>query len=271
MASWLDARIVDGSWLIRIEDLDSPRNVPGADQDILKILAEYGMVSDKPVTWQSQSLPDYWRALERLEVAHLVYRCTCTRREIAESQTTRSGIAVYPGTCRERQSLSDDRGAWRIKVASKTICFQDRARGEVCQHLSEEIGDFVLRRADGIVSYQLAVVVDDAKAGVTHVVRGADLLDSTPRQIYLQDCLGLPQPRYWHVPVVENDLGEKLSKQTGATALPESPDGILASLSVAARHLGLGTITETSRERFWRQALLRFRDQQAERALVPQT
>ncbi len=265
MASWLDARAVDGLWLVRIEDLDTPRNLPGADQDIISTLATFGMVSDKPVTWQSQSLPDYWHALERLEAEGLVYRCTCTRREIAESPLAAGGIAIYPGTCRSRSKApaGEARGAWRLKVDDDEICFTDRYQGPICQHLARAVGDFVLRRADGTVTYQLAVVVDDAKQGITHVVRGADLIDSTPRQVYLQSKLSLPPVRYWHVPVVQNQQGEKLSKQTGAMALDRSAP--LAELRHAALHLGLGAIDEQSVDRFWRQALLRFREQQAER------
>ena len=265
MASWLDARAVDGVWLVRIEDLDTPRNVPGADQDIIATLAAFGMVADKPVTWQSQSLPDYWHALEKLEAKQLVYRCTCTRREIAESPLAAGGIAVYPGTCRSRAMApaGQGRGAWRVKVEDQEICFTDRYQGRICQHLARAVGDFVLRRADGTVTYQLAVVVDDAKQGITHVVRGADLIDSTPRQVYLQTELALPSIRYWHVPVVQNQQGEKLSKQSGATALNRSSP--LHELRHAALHLGLGAMDETSVDRFWRQALLRFREQQAER------
>jgi glutamyl-Q tRNA(Asp) synthetase len=265
MASWLDARAVDGVWLLRIEDLDTPRNVPGAGQDIIATLATFGMVADKPATWQSQSLPDYWHALEQLDHNGLVYRCTCTRREIAESPLAAGGIAVYPGTCRSRSTVAagEARGAWRLKVEDEEICFTDRYQGSICQHLARAVGDFVLRRADGTVTYQLAVVVDDAKHGITHVVRGADLIDSTPRQVYLQSKLALPPVRYWHVPVVQNQQGEKLSKQTGASALNRSSP--LPELRHAARHLGLGAIEETSVERFWRQALLRFREQQAER------
>ena len=265
MASWLDARAVEGVWLVRIEDLDTPRNVPGADQEIIATLATFGMVADKPVTWQSQSLPDYWHALEKLEAQELVYRCTCTRREIAESPLLTGGIAIYPGTCRTRSKApeSQARGAWRVKVADQEICFEDRYRGQMCQHLGRAVGDFVLRRADGTVTYQLAVVVDDAKHGITHVVRGADLIDSTPRQVYLQSKLALPPVRYWHVPVVQNQQGEKLSKQTGASALNRSSP--LLELRHAAQHLGLGVIDENSVDRFWQQALLRFREQQAER------
>jgi glutamyl-Q tRNA(Asp) synthetase len=268
MASWLDARAVEGVWLVRIEDLDTPRNVPGADQDIIATLAAFGMVADKPVTWQSQSLPDYWHALEKLEANNLVYRCTCTRREIAESPLAAGGIAVYPGTCRTKSAApaSQARGAWRLKVDDEEICFHDRYQGQICQHLARAVGDFVLRRSDGTVTYQLAVVVDDAKQGITHVVRGADLIDSTPRQLYLQTKLALPALRYWHVPVVQNQQGEKLSKQTGAGALNRSSP--LPELRHAALHLGLGAIDETSVGRFWRQALLRFREQQAERVAL---
>jgi glutamyl-Q tRNA(Asp) synthetase len=262
MASWLDARSVEGLWLIRIEDLDAPRNLPGADRDILETLAAFGMVADKPVAWQSQNLAAYWRAVEQLSELGLVYRCLCSRREIAEAGLASDGLPVYPGTCRDR-GIATEPAALRVRVDHDEICFIDRQAGSIRQKIDEKVGDFVIRRADGVITYQLAVVVDDAAEGVTHVVRGADLLDSTARQIYLQRCLGLPTPKYWHVPLVVNQAGEKLSKQTGATALAR--DNVLPTLHAAAEHLGLSGLSSLSIEGFWRAALVRFREQQAER------
>jgi glutamyl-Q tRNA(Asp) synthetase len=262
MASWLDARSVEGLWLVRVEDLDTPRNVPGADRNILDTLACYGMLADKPVTWQSQNLAAYWRAIEQLSVRGLTYRCTCSRREIAEAGLASDGLPVYPGTCRDR-SNQNDAAALRLRVKDEEVCFSDRRAGSICQNIAEKVGDFVLRRADGVVTYQLAVVVDDGAENITHVVRGADLIDSTPRQIYLQHCLGLPTPKYWHVPLAVNPQGEKLSKQTGALALEQN--NVLPTLLAAAEHLGLTGLAANSIDHFWRAALVRFRDQQADR------
>lgn len=242
LASWLDARAHGGQWLVRIEDIDHPRCVPGADADILHTLDVLGLHADEPPVWQSQREALYTDALHRLEAAGQLYPCGCSRKEIADSLThvrERHQTLGYPGTCRNGLHGKLPR-AWRVRVpdgAAATICFNDRWQGRQCQNLATELGDFVLRRADGLWAYQLAVVVDDAAQGITHVVRGADLLDSTPRQIHLQHLLGLPTPVYLHVPVVTNAVGEKLSKQSGAQAIDLAYP--LAALREAGRHLGL--------------------------------
>lgn len=242
LASYLDARAHDGVWLVRIEDIDGPRTVRGADRAILETLARFGMQSDEPPIWQSARTERYALAFARLEQADLIYPCGCTRKEIADSLASahaRHTTLAYPGTCR-RGLRGKTARAWRIRVPEgkdAIVTFEDRWQGPQQQDLALEVGDFVLKRADGQWAYQLAVVVDDAEQGITHVVRGADLLDSTARQIYLQRCLGVPTPVYLHVPVVVDANGEKLSKQTGARALAN--DDPLPALVAAARHLGL--------------------------------
>ncbi len=242
LASWLDARAHGGTWLVRIEDVDGPRTVPGADTAILATLAAFGLVADAPPVWQSRRSEHYAAALDALTQGGHVYPCGCTRKEIADSLRAaheRHTTLAYPGTCRGGLHGKPAR-AWRLRVPdgeAATIRFTDRWQGPQAQDLATEVGDFVLKRADGQWAYQLAVVVDDLDAGITHVVRGADLLDSTARQIHLQHCLGAPTPHYLHVPVVVDANGEKLSKQTGATAL--DPAAPLAGLMAAADHLGL--------------------------------
>ncbi|WP_179401730.1 tRNA glutamyl-Q(34) synthetase GluQRS [Burkholderia guangdongensis] len=242
LASWLDARAHRGAWLVRIEDLDGPRTVPGAADDILRTLAHFGMAPDEPPVWQSRRDAHYAAALAQLTAGGLVYPCGCTRKEIADSLRAaheRHTTLAYPGTCRD--GLHGKRArTWRLRVPdgnAAIVTFDDRWQRTQTQNLATDVGDFVLKRADGQWAYQLAVVVDDADAGITHVVRGADLLDSTARQIYLQRCLGAPTPAYLHVPVVVDTHGEKLSKQTGATALER--DDPLPALRAAAAHLGL--------------------------------
>jgi glutamyl-Q tRNA(Asp) synthetase len=256
LASFLDARAHRGQWLVRIEDIDEARTVEGAAENILHCLDAFGMRRDGEVVWQSRRKPLYEAAFQRLG-GH-VYACGCTRKEIADSRVglASDGAAVYPGTCRRGLAPGKTARAYRLRVpddASECISFEDRWVGTVTQHLATEVGDFVLKRADGFWAYQLAVVVDDAEQGVTHVVRGADLLDSTPRQIYLQRLLGVPTPRYLHVPVVTNAAGEKLSKQTGALAL--DTDNPLKELLWAAGFLQLPLPEVRSVEEFWKAAL----------------
>lgn len=258
LASWLDARVHDGTWLVRIEDIDFQRNVPGADRDILASLEMLGLVPDETPQWQSAHLHRFEAALAQLQAIDRLYPCGCTRREIADSVTTvdaqghlRHQTLIYPGTCRNGLMGRPPR-AWRVRLPdtdAATVCFDDRWQGTQCQNLAEAVGDFVLKRADGMWAYQIAVVVDDAAQDITDVVRGADLLDSTPRQIYLQRLLGLPTVHYLHVPVVVNADGEKLSKQTGARAINRSQP--LAALTEAARHLGL-EIRAADMEGFYR-------------------
>lgn len=221
-ASWLDARAARGRWLLRIEDLDAPRAQPGAADDILRGLERFGFTWDGPVLYQSLRGARYEAALEKLQAS--TYWCGCTRREIADSALglAADGAQIYPRTCRSGLPAGRAARALRLDVGQDTVSFVDRVQGPREQDLAREVGDFVLYRADGQVAYQLAVVVDDAEQGVTDVVRGADLIDSTGRQIHLQRLLGYPQPRYLHVPVAVNPSGEKLSKQTGAPALDPS-------------------------------------------------
>jgi glutamyl-Q tRNA(Asp) synthetase len=257
LASFLDARAHGGNWRIRIEDLDPPREVPGAAQAIVDVLAAFGLTSDEAPVFQSRRGPLYLRALDRLAAAGLVYGCACSRSEIAAEQQ-RLGLPahLYPGTCRNGTAGRRVR-ALRVRVPDEAVGFIDRACGSYEQHLAREVGDFVVRRADGLWAYQLAVVVDDAEQRITDVVRGADLLDNTPRQIWLQRALGLPTPRYLHVPVVTNARGEKLSKQTGAEPLdPADPCG---ELERAWQHLGFGRLGAGSVDAFLRLAVARWR------------
>lgn len=225
VGSYLDARSRGGRWLLRMEDVDRPRCQPGAADDILRTLEAFSFEWDGAVLTQSLRDEAYRQALERLRAMGRVFPCACTRRELADSQLARvasDGGLVYPGTC--RAGLPPGKAprasyAWRLRVDDARIVFEDALQGRIEQSLAREVGDFVLLRADGLFAYQLAVVVDDAIQGVTHVVRGADLLDSTPRQILLQNLLGLPTPKYAHLPVVVNALGEKLSKQCRAVPL----------------------------------------------------
>jgi glutamyl-Q tRNA(Asp) synthetase len=211
LASWLDARAAGGAWHLRIEDLDPPRCIPGAEAQILDTLAGWGLHHDGPLVRQSTRTAAYGAALARLD-AHL-YPCACSRREIADSSVNGIDGPVYPGTCRAGMSGRTAR-ALRVRVTDADITIEDRLQGAIRQNMARDTGDFVVRRADGLFAYQLAVVVDDAELGVTDIVRGADLLDSTPRQVHLQGLLGVPTPRYLHLPVLVNDRGEKLSKQT---------------------------------------------------------
>ena len=254
LGSWLDARSNKGKWLLRIEDIDTPRCVAGADQEIMRQLQAYGLTWDEDVSWQSKHLERYQRALEHLNELNLVYPCTCSRQTILEALATqgispgRNQEIVYPGTCRSPEMVATHKDiyliantAWRLALPSNLVMeFDDLIMGHQSQNLNQEVGDFVLRRRDGLFTYQLAVVVDDEQQNVTHVVRGQDLLSNTARQIYLQKILGFKQPQYLHLPLVLDANGEKLSKQTLATAIPtEDPKAVLAQLRQAAIHLGL--------------------------------
>lgn len=223
LASYLEAKTQGGLWLVRMEDLDKPREVAGAANHILNTLEKFGLEWDGEVVYQSQRSELYQEALNQIKAKSLIYQCSCSRKEIADSYNQRPvqhGIdgLIYPGTCRDKSSTFKPY-AERIKVKDQNISFNDAIQGKIDQNLANQIGDFVLKRADGLFAYQLAVVVDDYLQGVTHVVRGADLLDSTPRQIYLQQVLGYSTPKYAHIPVASNQAGEKLSKQTLATPI----------------------------------------------------
>lgn len=218
-ASYLEARTHDGIWLLRMEDLDKPREMPGVADDILRMLEAFGFEWDGAVLYQSRREEAYAAAFRALKQQDVVYPCACSRKEISDSALLGIDGPIYPGTCRKGLPLGKTARAWRVRVENKPIVFVDAIQGSIRQNLAQDVGDFVLKRADGLYAYQLAVVVDDAWQGVTHVVRGADLLDSTSRQIYLQHRLNLPVPAYMHVPVAVNSQGEKLSKQTLAQPL----------------------------------------------------
>jgi glutamyl-Q tRNA(Asp) synthetase len=245
LASWLDARAHRGQWLVRIEDVDTPRCVPGADQVILQQLATCGLLSDEPPLYQSTRGAHYQAALSKLLAEGHAYPCACSRKDIAEAlaasgvQHARHTELVYPGTCRSGLHGKPVR-AYRLRVPDAgqgETRWTDRRLGAQAQDVGAEVGDFVLRRADGLWAYQLAVVVDDAAQGITDVVRGEDLADNTPRQIVLQQALALPTPRYLHTPLVLGDNGEKLSKQNGARALSLADP--LQALQAAAAVLAL--------------------------------
>jgi glutamyl-Q tRNA(Asp) synthetase len=253
LASWLDARTHGGQWLVRIEDVDTPRCVPGADMTILQQLTSCCLVPDGPVLWQSERDDAYAAALQNLVNQGWAYPCGCSRKEIESAQAVaRHSAAVYLGTCREGLQGKPAR-AWRLNVQAVQTAlglpaitrWHDRRLGLQQQNVCEEVGDFVLRRADGLWAYQLAVVVDDAAQGITHVVRGEDLADNTARQIVLQAALGLPTPHYLHTPLVLGANGEKLSKQNGALALNlQTPQAVLSALNDAAQVLGLPAVPE---------------------------
>ena len=222
VASWLDARAVGGRWLLRMEDLDLPRCEPGAADTIPRQLEAYGLHWDGAVLYQSQRDDAYAAALKELKESGALYPCACTRSQLAQAPRNHEGEILYPGTCRNGLPAGAVARAWRVRVPDVNTHFHDRIHGDLQQNLAHDVGDFIVKRADGLFAYQLAVVVDDAFQGITHVVRGADLLWNTPRQIYLQSLLGLPTPVYAHVPLITNAAGQKLSKQTLAPALPES-------------------------------------------------
>ena len=243
LASWLDARAHAGRWLARIEDVDTPRCAPGVDVLILSQLAAFGLVPDEPPVWQSARSTHYEDALARLLAQARAYPCGCTRADIAQALATRGTTRerhaelVYPGTCRNGLHGKPARAVrLRVDTAASTE-WHDRRLGPQQQNVAQAVGDFVLKRADGLWAYQLAVVVDDAAQGITHVVRGEDLADNTPRQIHLQRALGLPTPRYLHTPLVRGADGDKLSKQNGAEAVETSDP--LRALKAAAQVLGL--------------------------------
>lgn len=236
VASWLDARAARGQWLVRIEDVDTTRTVAGAEDDILRTLEAFGLHWDGAIVRQSERTALYEAALARLRAAGSVYRCKCSRREISDSGVLGPEGRIYPGTCRALRIPDSVAAAERLVAGEAPIVFEDRVQGTISQNVAREIGDFVLERRDGLHAYQLAVVVDDAEQGITDVVRGADLLWSTPRQIDLQRRLGYPTPRYLHVPVATNERGEKLSKQT--LARPVQGDRAPQALREALAFLG---------------------------------
>lgn len=261
MASFLDARVAHGRWLVRLEDIDTPRCVAGADDIILHQLSALGMHWDGNVWYQSMRLQAYEAAFQKLVAQGCVYPCGCTRREIADAViqthgTFPDGERPYPGTCRHGLAPNRKPKSWRFRVPSDTLCFHDRWCGDQAQCVAQQVGDFVIRRADGIWAYQLAVVVDDAAQGVTDIVRGQDLLHSTARQQWLARALNLPVPAVMHIPLVTDSSGRKLSKQNGAPAIDITNP--LKTLQSAWQHLGLGELAPTSIEHFWTEATARW-------------
>ena len=248
VASYADARSNGGKWLVRMEDLDPPREMPGAASHILHTLEAFGFEWDGEVAYQSRRYALYEETLCRLKSAGLVYPCHCSRKDWQAGARRGADGFVYNGHCRhpgQRPALQGKQPAWRIRVPDRIIGFSDGIVGGYAQNLAGDIGDFVLLRADGYWAYQLAVVADDAEQGVTHIVRGQDLLVSTPRQIYLQQCLGVPTPRYAHLPLLTNTQGQKWSKQTLAPALDLNRREQL--LRQVFRYLNLPEAPETDR------------------------
>ncbi len=263
VGSYLDAKFNQGKWLVRIEDLDWQRTIPGAAKEILYTLEALGMEWDDTVVYQSQRTAIYQDALHELNQLGMIYSCTCSRKEIADSSILGLSGPIYPGTCFKNRLPANGEHSLRIHTHNNPILFYDVLKGDFSQKLSSEVGDFVLRRADGIYAYQLAVVVDDAAQLISHVVRGADLLDSTPRQIFLQQSLGYYTPQYLHLPVVTNALGEKLSKQTHAA--PINLSRALMQLFLALEFLGQeppNEIVDGDIASFWQWAIGNWRVKQ---------
>lgn len=260
VGSYLDAKSQGGEWLVRIDDIDRPRSVAGMADEILRTLEAFGLGWDGEIVHQSRRDALYRAALAELEKIGAVYPCACTRKEIADSAIGRDGVAIYPGTCRTGLAPGKSARAVRLRVDERMIEFEDGVRGRIRQQLDQEVGDFVVRRADGLFAYQLATVVDDADQGITQVVRGSDLLDSTPRQLYLQTLLGLPAPTYVHLPVAVNTRGEKLGKQTSAPAVTVVRPVLV--LHEVLRFLGQqppAELQETDLDGFWRWAMENWR------------
>jgi glutamyl-Q tRNA(Asp) synthetase len=261
-ASFLDARSHGGKWLVRMEDLDKPREVAGAAKDILDTLESFGFYWDDEVLFQSQRTTFYQNTLQQLQSLKLAYPCGCSRKEINTSAVSGIDGPVYPGFCRRGLAAGKHARTWRLRVNDQPISFQDLIQGEQLQVLSQQVGDFVIRRADGLFAYQLAVVVDDALQEVTHIVRGADLLDSTPRQIFLQQQLSLVTPTYAHMPIATNLQGEKLSKQTRAQPVKLRDSSVV--LCRVLRFLGMQPpidLAEAALDDLWSWAIQRWQIQ----------
>jgi glutamyl-Q tRNA(Asp) synthetase len=243
LGSYLDARAHGGRWLVRMEDLDPPREMPDAADDILRTLEDFALLHDSEVMYQSQRHDAYQAALEQLTKQGFAYPCACTRREIREAGMPGG---IYPGTCRSGLKDGRDARSVRARVDDSVILFTDRLQGLIEEHLETQVGDFILRRADGLYAYQLAVVIDDTAQGVTDIVRGTDLLESTSRQIWLQRRLGLPTPDYLHLPIAVKADGAKLSKQTFAEPLDRKQPTL--QLARALRFLGHPVPAELEQE-----------------------
>lgn len=253
MSSWLDARAHDGEWIVRIEDIDPYRDIPGAGRVILEQLAAFGLISDRTVVRQSDRLDLYESAFQHLQRDGKIYGCACSRHDVlAADEKLGLSAGVYPGTCRLGTHGRPIR-SWRFRTNHEVVTFHDRRCGFYEQDVEKEVGDFVIRRGDGCWAYQLAVVVDDAEQGITDIVRGEDLLDNTPRQILLQRALEVATPRYMHIPLIRDANGEKLSKQNGAR--PVNLENPLAVLESLWKKFGFSCIGADNLDSFWRQAV----------------
>jgi len=270
VGSFLQAKSNGGAWLVRMEDLDKPREIPGAASHILRTLEAFGLYWYEAVLYQSQRLNAYRTTFEALYDQDSLYPCHCSRKSIEQCAHFGPVGYVYPGTCRNHRAPMTESAAWRIRTDDQPIQFADGIQGLTRHCLESESGDFVLRRADGIFTYQLAVVIDDAEQNITEVVRGADLLDITARQIFLQQLLGVPTPSYSHPPIALTVQGEKLSKQTGAT--PITADHAVPTLVKALRFLGQTPPAELPRvdlNDFWQWALTHWDPKRIPRSSEP--
>ena len=253
LASYLDARHHQGEWLVRIDDLDTLRERPGSAAQILSTLERFGMHWDGEVVYQSQHLLLYRQALDELRISGLLYGCNCSRKQIAANATAGIEGFIYPGSCRDRNISQTTSHSLRLRTNNLAVSLDDSIQGTITQRIESEIGDFIIRRGDGIISYQLAVVVDDHAQGITDVVRGEDLLLSMPRQVYLQQLLKIHRPTYMHLPLVTNADGSKLSKSSAAW--PVDLNNPVKTLNQALRFLGQQQVRADSVEAFWPRAI----------------
>ncbi|MEA3302187.1 MAG: tRNA glutamyl-Q(34) synthetase GluQRS [Pseudomonadota bacterium] len=249
LASYLDARHHQGKWLVRIDDLDTLRERPGSATQILTTLEHFGMHWDEEIVYQSQHLRLYQQALAELQNNGLVYGCNCSRKHITAIATAGIEGFIYPGVCRDRSINQSESHSLRLRTNNLDTHFDDRIHGAITQRIESEVGDFLIRRGDGIFAYQLAVAVDDHEQGITDIVRGEDLLFSTPRQIYLQQLLKIPRPAYMHLPLVTNADGSKLSKSSDAW--PVDTSNPVKTLNLALKFLGQQQVLSDSVEEFW--------------------
>lgn len=257
VASYAQARAHGGRWWLRVEDVDPPREQPGAGDSIVAALEAYGFEWDGPVVWQSESRAAHDRAVSELVEQGLAYPCGCSRRDLAGAPRSALGI-IYPGTCRTGCDASET--SIRIRTTDQAIAFDDQLQGLQSQRLESESGDFVILRRDGLIAYHLAVVVSDHLEGITEIVRGVDLMDSTPRQIWLQRCLSFATPTYMHIPVAINADGQKLSKLTGAHAIPmQGKRGVLIEALAALRQQPVADLGEASLSEIWAWAIEHWR------------
>jgi len=269
--SWLFARAAGGRWLVRMEDLDTPRVVPGSADEILAALVRYGLQWDGEIVRQSERTQLYEAALRALRERGLAYDCACSRAELQRAPSAPLGAEpVYPGFCRDGLPAGRPARAVRFRAPHETIAFEDAVCGRIEEEVSSRTGDFVVKRADGLFAYQLAVVVDDAEQGITQVVRGGDLLTSTARQIALQQALGDPTPSYAHLPLIVDASGAKLGKREGALPLPSLDEARVAfTLAIAFELLGIPNVTPDTPDRMLVEALARFSPSRVPRGPLP--